>query len=81
MLKRINWYIVLGLLFVGVGVLYIFISQWVDAAWSLVLGIGNLFIAYTQKHPALGKGPVGWAMAIIFLVILAALTILKLKTQ
>ena len=80
MLKRLNWYLLLGVFFVIVGVLYLFISRWVEAAWSLVLGIGNLFIAYSQSHPTLARGRVGWVIAIVFVVVLGALTILKLRT-
>jgi hypothetical protein len=80
MLKRVNWYVLLGVFFLLVGVLYVAVGRWVDAAWSLVLGVGNLLIAYAQKHPALGQGRVAWAVAIVFVVVLVALTILKLRT-
>jgi hypothetical protein len=79
MLKRMNWYMVLGVFFLVVSVLCLFISRWVDAGWSLVLGMGNLVIAYTQKHPTLGRGRVAWAVAIIFVVVMVGLTILKLR--
>ena len=79
MLKRLDWYTLFGLFFVVVGVLFLFTGQWVEAAWSLLIGGGNLFVSYAQKHPTFGRGRFWLALAIIYVVILAALTLVKLK--
>ena len=79
MLKRVNWYIVLGAFFIVVGILNLFISRWIEAAWSLTLGTGNFVVAYAQAHPTWGRGRIGWAVAIVFAVVLIYLTILKLR--
>jgi hypothetical protein len=79
MLSRVNWYLVLGVVFLVAGILYLFIPRWLEAGWSLTLGFGNFYVAYAQKHPQFGRGPLAWAVAIIFLVVMIGLTILKLR--
>jgi hypothetical protein len=62
-------------------VLNIFINRWVDVAWSTLLGFGGLFSAVAHKYPGIGRGLVGWTIAIVFIVVLAAVFILKLRTR
>ncbi len=77
--KRINWYILLGVFFSVIGVLSLFANRPIDAAWNLAIGVGNLFIGYAQTHTLLGKRAL-WVVTIIWLIVIVALTILKLQT-
>jgi hypothetical protein len=76
-----NWYFLFGGFFIVIGVLFLFMSSWVEGAWAITLGAGNLFVGYGQRHPEQVRGRWVWALVIPWLVILAALTILKLTTQ
>lgn len=80
MFKRVKWNILFGVFFLVIAVSYLFISRWVDAAWSALLGFGGLFSAVAQKYPRLGRGWVGWTIAIAYIVVLAAVFILKFRT-
>jgi hypothetical protein len=79
MLKGVRWYIIFGVFFSVIGIFYLSINRWVDAAWSLVLGSGNLFIGYAQTHSLLSKRLL-WVLTILWVIVFAALTILKLRT-
>jgi len=80
MLKR-NWYFIFGGFFVVIGVLFLLTNSWVDAAWAITLGVGNLFVGYGQRHPEKVRSRSVWAAVILWGVILAALTILRLMTR
>jgi hypothetical protein len=80
MFKQVKWNIIFGVFFLVSAILFLFVNRWVDAAWSVLLGFGGLFSAFTQKHPALGRGWLGWTIVIIYILVLAAVFILKLKT-
>jgi hypothetical protein len=80
MFKRIRWNILFGVFFLVSAVLFLFINRWVDATWSALLGFGSLFSVYAQKHPRLGQGLLGWTIAIVYIVVLAVVFIVKLRT-
>jgi hypothetical protein len=79
MFKRIRWNILFGVFFLVSAVLFLFINRWVDAAWSALLGFGGLFSVVAQKYPRLGRGLVGWTIVIVYIVVLVAVFILKLR--
>jgi hypothetical protein len=80
MLKR-NWFYLFGGFFIVIGVLLLLTSSWVDGAWAITLGAGNLFIGYGQRHPEQFRGVWAWALAIAWGVLFAALTIQRLTTR
>jgi hypothetical protein len=80
MLKR-NWYFIFGTFFVVLGVLSLFFGTGLDAAWAITLGVGNLFIGYGQRHPEQANQRWIWLFVIPWLVLLIALTLLRLRTQ
>jgi hypothetical protein len=80
-LKRANWYILFGVFFVVLGICYFAINKPVDAAWSVVIGGGNLYFGYAQTHPALGKGRLAWVLVILWLIVLGVLTIMRLTNS
>lgn len=80
MLKRENWYLLFGVFFLVIAVLSLLVSRWFDTAWCGLLGGGSLYVFYAQKHPALGRGKLAWAGAIIYIILLAVVFILRWRT-
>jgi uncharacterized membrane protein len=80
MFKRVRWNIVFGIFFLVIAVLNLADNRWVDAAWSGLLGFGGLFSAVGQRYPRIGRGLVGWTIAIVYVVVLVAVFIVKLRT-
>jgi hypothetical protein len=80
MLKR-NWYYIFGGFFIVLGVLSLLIGSLLEGAWAITLGVGNLFVGYGQQHPEQARGPLVWALVILWLVIMTALTLMKLTTR
>jgi hypothetical protein len=78
MLKRGNWFAILGAFFVLIGALFLLTGQWIEGAWAITLGGGNLFSAYGRRHPEINQKRSVWPLVIGWCVVLAIFTILKL---
>jgi hypothetical protein len=80
MFKQPKSNLLFGGFFLVIAVLFLLINRWVDAAWSALVGGAVLFSIAGQKYPRVSRGPLGWAIVIVYIVVLVAVTILKLRT-
>jgi hypothetical protein len=74
-----RWYLIIGLVFVLVGVNFLLTRSWVEAAWCFTIAGGNLFIVYAQKRPELLPSPMGSIFVLIWVVTVGVLTLLWLS--
>ena len=79
MFQRGNWNVAFGVFFIVAGLLSLLVSNGLNAAWSLIFGIGNLGIAYAQKHPEKARGVLAWGIAIVWGGVFIWLTILLVQ--
>ena len=80
MFKQLKFNRLFGGLFLVIAVLFLLLNRWVDAVWIALVGGGVLFSGAGQEHPRASRGPLGWAIVIVYIVVLVAVTILKLRT-
>jgi hypothetical protein len=71
---------VLGIFFIVLAVVNLFLARMIDAAWCFTIGFGNVVLSYAQTHYDLNeyKGKAVWVLAIAYAVIIAVLTFAKL---
>ncbi len=81
MLRRINWLVLLGVVFIALGIVAVFIGDWLNAAYGVVAGVGAFGINYGQKHPKRARSPLAWILSISWIVAFAVLTILRFRTR
>lgn len=81
MLKRGNFFLLLGVFFLVMGIPLLLTGSWLSAAWSATLGAGNLFIAYGTRHPEINQRRWALPLAVGWSIVLAVLTIMRIAAR
>lgn len=79
MLKRFNWRIVCGVIFILAGLIALFKEggSLMNAGSELLLGIGLLGTVYADRHPERARGPLAWAVVIVWGIALIWFTFMR----